>query len=329
MAERCQSDGRTIGKSPPPDLLGADDPNQRTIGRLEEQFAVFPETAGDALEPVASAADREGLPGEKIACPDPVEHGGKVRRFLRKMPQESADDLAEEIPAARLASDQFVERGGDRTEFGGQLLVPEIHVQPDPDNGVGLGCENGLDEDAGELATLVEEVVRPLRLEPVSGSEDGLDGRADDPGGEVGESRPEVSVPIEGKGQGKEQIASGSRLPTVSAASPSPGLEIGRNQVVGTGISGTGEGEEIVVRGSGFLEVAEAVDGKAGEVLPGPTPDDFGVEIFVNSLVIARHFKWASENNIFAMAALQTSKGGRSSALEFPTFPESRKRVLN
>jgi hypothetical protein len=45
-------------------------------------------------------------------------------------------------------------------------------------------------QDAGELAALMEKVVGPFGLKAMAGSENGLDGRSDDPGREVWEARP-------------------------------------------------------------------------------------------------------------------------------------------
>ena len=196
------------------------------------------------------------------------------------MAQESLDDLSEEKPSARFTTDQFVERSRDRPEVRRQLLFTEVHVQSDSDDGVGFGRKDDLDEDPGELAALMEKIVGPLCLETVSRSEDGLDRRSDDPGGEMREARPEVPFPSEGQRQRKEQIASGRRLPPVSSAAPAPGLEFGRDEIVGGDPSRAGPRKEVVVGRSGFLEMAEAVDWKAREVRLRPTPDDLGMDSF-------------------------------------------------
>ena len=101
------------------------------------------------------------LAEQRVAAPDRVED------TLRAGAQPDLE-RSQQRPEPRLDRARFeAERAGAVADLGGQRLARHRHVHADPDDRPAL-LRTSLDEDAGDLQTADEHVVRPLdpRLRP-------------------------------------------------------------------------------------------------------------------------------------------------------------------
>ena len=107
-------------------------------------------------------------PSTKMARPrgSPAGRGRRRSHRARRAPEvvgplERDEQIGEERrPLAADAVDR-VERGGGDRRVGGQLVLRLVDVQADPEDD---GVVRGLGEDAGHLAPVDQDVVRPLDL---------------------------------------------------------------------------------------------------------------------------------------------------------------------
>lgn len=81
----------------------------------------------------------------------------------------------------------------------------------------------------------------------MSGSENVFDGATDEGGGQLGKTRPGLAGAVERQREGKKEVASTCRYPTIAATPASAALVVGGDEFEWDGITCAGAGKEIVV----------------------------------------------------------------------------------